>query len=573
MKYMSAVLPAVEISDDAGEPQLLRELPSRREIFFGNLRDLILPPRMAPLELRSAPAAFWPDVFVKHDLPWNRWIESGILHLAAIALLVGITHRLALHPRVSPAPAFDRAQVVYYQASEYLPPLDTRKASPAALQKADPVLSRQTIISVPPEADNRQQTIVTPPKLRLKTEVALPNMVAWSNAGEKPRLAIAPAPMTPAAEINRLAPQRADPVATPPADASQIESHRRPPVLENSIAPPGDLVRPARSLGNLNVAPSPVIAPAPQLAVSPQRSVGDGRRGSAGAAVSVVPPPPTLGAAGNPGTDYGARGRVVALNVHPTLSAPADPPAGNRRGAFAATPSGQAGATGASGSLAGDAHALSGGREAAGKETPGLPPGLYVQSPNAKPEAVAGNGSKSSTNPADPELMASAQPPRVTTRRPAQAENTAKLTDAERAVFGNRRFYSVMLNLPNLNSSGGSWVIRFAELKGAQGAQDAATPPPDLSQPMATRTVDPAYPTQLMRENVSGTVILYAVIHADGSVGNVRVLRSVDERLDRFASDAISQWKFEPATRNGSPVDVEATFKIPFRPSRMGTNF
>ena len=72
---------------------------------------------------------------------------------------------------------------------------------------------------------------------------------------------------------------------------------------------------------------------------------------------------------------------------------------------------------------------------------------------------------------------------------------------------------------------------------------------------MATREVDPAYPTQLMRQNVGGTVILYAVIHADGSVGNVRVLRRADERLDRFASEAVSQWKFEPATKNGVPVD------------------
>jgi TonB family protein len=63
------------------------------------------------------------------------------------------------------------------------------------------------------------------------------------------------------------------------------------------------------------------------------------------------------------------------------------------------------------------------------------------------------------------------------------------------------------------------------------------------------------------------------VIHADGTVGNVRVLRGVDERLDRFASDAVAQWKFEPATKNGLAVDVEATFQIPFRPSRMGTSF
>jgi TonB family protein len=76
-----------------------------------------------------------------------------------------------------------------------------------------------------------------------------------------------------------------------------------------------------------------------------------------------------------------------------------------------------------------------------------------------------------------------------------------------------------------------------------------------------------------MRENVAGTVILYAIIRADGTVGNVRVIRGVDDRLDRFASQAIAKWQFQPAMKNGSPVDVEATFQIPFRPSRVGTNF
>ena len=85
----------------------------------------------------------------------------------------------------------------------------------------------------------------------------------------------------------------------------------------------------------------------------------------------------------------------------------------------------------------------------------------------------------------------------------------------------------------------------------------------------ATRKVDPAYPLQLMRENVSGTVILYAIIHADGTVGNVRVLRGVDDRLDQFASQAIAQWQFQPAMKNGTPVDVEATFQIPFPPTRF----
>ena len=147
------------------------------------------------------------------------------------------------------------------------------------------------------------------------------------------------------------------------------------------------------------------------------------------------------------------------------------------------------------------------------------------------------------------------------------------LSDAERNVFGGRRFYSLTLNMPNLNSAGGSWVIRFAEMYHPPSPRDASPAPDDLSQPAATRKVDPAYPIQLMRENVSGTVILYAIIHADGTVGNVKVLRGVDDRIDQFASQAVAQWQFQPAMKNGTPVDVEATFLIPFRPARLGSNF
>jgi TonB family protein len=158
--------------------------------------------------------------------------------------------------------------------------------------------------------------------------------------------------------------------------------------------------------------------------------------------------------------------------------------------------------------------------------------------------------------------------------QPMQAAKSSNLTDAERQVFGDRKVYSVTLNMPNLNSAGGSWVVRFAEMKAdgdpAQLAATTSTPTTDLSQPSATRKVDPAYPMQLMRENIAGTVILYGIIRKDGSVGNIRVIRSVDSRLDRFASQALAQWQFLPAMKNDTPVDVEATFQIPFRPSKTG---
>jgi TonB family protein len=596
------VPPVIEIPQDQPVPRLLVELPWRPRVFFGNLRDILLPRRLPPLELHSAPAPFWPDVFVRRSLPWYCFLESTAYHVIVVTLLIGFTHLFALRPRIETKPAFDHSQIVYYRPSEYLPPLDTLRPSDDPPRKADPEFSRQPIISVPREAANRSQTIVTPPQIKLKAEVPLPNIVAWSDTLQKPRLAIPPAPLFPAAEITRLPPTLQNPVVAPP-DANHLAQRRNSPTLQDPVAaPPSDLrstaptlaqgLQPAliappqdlassssRKLGDMNIAPSAVIAPVPQLPVAAQRTIPGGRGTPTLGAPQVAHPPSSLAASGGSGSP----GRVIALSARPAIDAPPDPPAGNRRGTFAATPEGHAGASGtpgspsgstASGSASNGGHSHGGnGGAATSKSTGDAPAGLYVGSA-PKPAPVAGDPANKTTAPSvNPNLIASVHPPHVTSARPMQPDSAAKLSEPERAVFGNRRFYSATLNMPNLNSAAGSWIIRFAELKHDLSDRDTNAPTADLSQPMATRKVDPAYPMQLMRENVHGTVILYAVIHADGSVGNVRILRGVDQRLDRYATEAVQQWKFDPATKNGTPVDVEATFQIPFRPSGMGTNF
>jgi TonB family protein len=591
---MSLVQSLYAIQQSVRVPRLLVELPSWRGVFFSNLHDVLLPRRLPPLGLRSVPAPFWPDVFVKRPLPWNRFLQSGACHVVAFALLIAFTRFFALQPQVVATPAFNHSQVIVYQSSEYLPPVDTRRAQVSQTAKADPESSRQPIISVPREADNRFQTIVTPPNIKLKRDVALPNIVAWSDTMsekmQKPRLAIPPAPLTPAAEITRIAPQLQNSVVAPPPDVRASSAVSFQPSHAALIAPPPSVeTASARPLGELNIGPSSIIAPAPQLPLAEQRTVSRSRSASLGAP-QVTPPPPSIASAGSAG-EFGSRGRVIALNLHPAIGAPPSPLAGNRRGAFAATPEGQAGASGAPGSNAGKAAAGAGsgaqeiGSPSARKGRNDLPAGLYVGNTSAKSSPVAGE--KSSSNSVNPNLIASLRPPRMTTpsSRTMQPETSTKLSEAERAVFGNRKFYSLTLNMPNLNSAGGSWVIRFAERDHDSSSNgrdsnnydsnnhDANTPAEDLSQPAATRKVDPAYPLQLMRENVAGTVILYAIIHADGTVGNVRVLRGVDDRLDQFASQAVAQWQFHPATKNGTPVEVEATFQIPFRPPRPGTNF
>jgi TonB family protein len=86
-----------------------------------------------------------------------------------------------------------------------------------------------------------------------------------------------------------------------------------------------------------------------------------------------------------------------------------------------------------------------------------------------------------------------------------------------------------------------------------------------LSGPVPLKKVDPKYPQTLMSERVEGEVVLYAVIRRDGSVDGIQLVHGVDEQLDANAMTALGQWKFRPAVKQGSPVELEAIVHIPFR--------
>ncbi len=57
---------------------------------------------------------------------------------------------------------------------------------------------------------------------------------------------------------------------------------------------------------------------------------------------------------------------------------------------------------------------------------------------------------------------------------------------------------------------------------------------------------------------------LFGVIRKDGHVGGIALVHQLDERLDRSAQEALAKWEFVPAQRDGTPVDVDAIFEIPF---------
>src|SRR6267154_2646432 len=129
-------------------------------VFLQNFLSLFTSGEPASLPAESEPALFWPDVFVDRALPWGRFLQSGAYHILALALVWAGSRFLALQPHVVTPVKFERADVIYYTPSEYLPPLDTRNSGLAPTKKAGPEYSAQPIISVPPEADNHSQTIV-----------------------------------------------------------------------------------------------------------------------------------------------------------------------------------------------------------------------------------------------------------------------------------------------------------------------------------------------------------------------------------------------------------------------------
>jgi len=84
--------------------------------------------------------------------------------------------------------------------------------------------------------------------------------------------------------------------------------------------------------------------------------------------------------------------------------------------------------------------------------------------------------------------------------------------------------------------------------------------------PVKLREVRPQYTSDAMRAKVQGTVMLECVVKADGTVGDVNVVKSLDSTfgLDQEAIKAAKQWLFRPGMRLGEAVPVLVTIELTF---------
>ncbi len=79
--------------------------------------------------------------------------------------------------------------------------------------------------------------------------------------------------------------------------------------------------------------------------------------------------------------------------------------------------------------------------------------------------------------------------------------------------------------------------------------------------------VIPDYPELARVARIEGDVILQAVIHKDGTVGEISVLRCTKGCVgfEDAAIEAVAMWRYKPATQNGKPVDCYFTVLVDFQ--------
>jgi len=483
------------------------------------------------------------------------WIESKVPRRAVIAAaLWHIVFFVLPYPRLPSRahhnPSFDNVELSWSGPINDLPLLEMKAPKPEPSPRAEPEKPpvpegadafhpRQYISTDPVHPNHPRQTLINsaappaPPKILPN----LPNMVEIQDM---------PGPARPRLEISQEALEKLHP------------KQRRVAAVTN--APPPDVPVFDDKLGAMATIATPNGPKRPDLELNGGAQPLIASKAQAGNAA----PPPDFGATelaganGNPST-------LVALSAAPAPPAPVAPPPGNLAARVSISPEGNkpgvpggapkaapgaVGGAGTSGGATGNGNnavdvSIRGGNPPANKGMSGLGEGAKISAPTphtliTRPEPHADEPARTA-------------PPNFAALPPGAKPEL---------IFASKRIYKMQIDMPNLNSATGSWVLSFTELLSNSDEPHLAST--DLSGPSPVRKVDPKYPPTLINEHVEGEVVLYAVIRRDGSVDSIQLVRGLDEELDKNAMNALGQWKFRPATRHGEPVELEAIVHIPF---------
>ena len=75
----------------------------------------------------------------------------------------------------------------------------------------------------------------------------------------------------------------------------------------------------------------------------------------------------------------------------------------------------------------------------------------------------------------------------------------------------------------------------------------------------------PRYPLAARRAGVQGAAVVRGIVRRDGTIDNVEVIKDLPNGLGEAAREAVSDWRFRPASFQGEPIDVYYTVTVNFR--------
>ena len=85
-----------------------------------------------------------------------------------------------------------------------------------------------------------------------------------------------------------------------------------------------------------------------------------------------------------------------------------------------------------------------------------------------------------------------------------------------------------------------------------------------ISAPQALSTPDPQYTEEARLAKTQGKCILWLIVDETGHPRNIRVVRGLGNGLDAKAVQAVQQWRFQPAMKDGKPVNVQISVEVGF---------
>jgi TonB family protein len=86
-----------------------------------------------------------------------------------------------------------------------------------------------------------------------------------------------------------------------------------------------------------------------------------------------------------------------------------------------------------------------------------------------------------------------------------------------------------------------------------------------VSAPKVIFQPDPEYSEEARKAKFQGTCVLWLVVGPDGRPRDIRVARTLGLGLDEKALEAVKNWRFEPALKDGKPVAVQINVEVSFR--------